>query len=80
MPDSSVRSAIEARYRDLTAQQRRAADYLLAHHRTAFAQSVHDMARAARVSEATLVRFARGIGYGGFQELRAALMDLRSGQ
>jgi DNA-binding MurR/RpiR family transcriptional regulator len=74
-PSSAVRDAIEGRYAALTGQQRRAADYLLAHRRTAFAMSVHELARAAEVSEATLVRLARELGFGGYQGLRAALME-----
>lgn len=72
---STVRDAISEHYGALSAQQKRAADYLLANHRVAFALSVHDLAEQASVSEATLVRFAREIGYAGYQELRAALMD-----
>lgn len=72
---SAVRKAIEASYAQLSTQQRRAADYLLAHHRTAFSLSVQDLAREAGVSEATLVRFARELGYAGYFELRGALME-----
>ena len=75
MAESTVRKAIEACYAELSAQQRRAAEYLLAHHRTAFALSVHELARTVRVSEATLVRFARQLGFAGYLELRAALMQ-----
>lgn len=70
-----MRQSIEACYAKLTAQQRRAAEYLLAHQHTAFAMSVSELAQAAEVSEATLVRFAREIGFTGYHELRAALMD-----
>lgn len=73
VPDSPVRHAIETRYSRFSAQQRRAADYLLNHQKTAFTQSVHELARAAGVSEATLVRFARELGFAGYLELRAAL-------
>ena len=69
-----MRQSIEACYAKLTSQQRRAADYLLAHQHTAFSMSVSDLAHAAQVSEATLVRFAREIGFKGYHELRAALM------
>ena len=69
-----MRQAVEACYAKLTTQQRRAADYLLAHQHTAFAMSVSELAHAAQVSEATLVRFAREIGFRGYHELRAALM------
>jgi DNA-binding MurR/RpiR family transcriptional regulator len=67
--------AIEERYATLSAQQRRAADFLLSHYDDTFALSVHEFGRAARVSEATLVRFARELGYRGYLELRAALMN-----
>lgn len=73
MPESPIRRAIENRYTRFSAQQRRAADYLLKHQKTAFNQSVQELARAAAVSEATLVRFARELGFAGYLELRAAL-------
>jgi DNA-binding MurR/RpiR family transcriptional regulator len=74
-PQDSVglRALLEARYHELSAQKRRAADYLLEHHKTSFALSVQDVARAAQVSEATVVRLARDLGFGGYLELRAAL-------
>jgi DNA-binding MurR/RpiR family transcriptional regulator len=77
MSTSTVRAAIEVAYGRLSAQQRRAADFLLAssNYRTAFGLSVQEMASAAAVSEATLVRFSREIGYAGYHELRAALMS-----
>ena len=73
--ESAVRKTLEAQYPLLTAQQRRAADYLLTHQRTAFSLSVQELARAADVSEATLVRFARRLGFEGYLELRAALVQ-----
>ena len=72
--ESAVRKLLESHYSGLTGQQRRAADYLLANHRTSFAMSVQELARSADVSEATLVRFARRLGYDGYLELRAALV------
>jgi DNA-binding MurR/RpiR family transcriptional regulator len=70
---AALRLLLESRYPDLSAQKRRAADYLLEHHETSFALSVQDVARAAHVSEATVVRLARDLGFGGYLELRAAL-------
>ncbi len=73
-PDAvALRASLEARYHELSAQKRRAADYLLAHQETAFSLSVQELARAAEVSEATVVRLARDLGFGGYLELRAAL-------
>ena len=73
--ESAVRKTLEAQYASLTGQQQRAADYLLSNQRTAFAMSVQELARATSVSEATLVRFARRLGFEGYLELRAALVD-----
>jgi DNA-binding MurR/RpiR family transcriptional regulator len=73
--ESQVRKLLEAQYPGLTAQQRRAADYLLSHQRTVFSLSVQELAREADVSEATLVRFARRLGFDGYLEMRAALVQ-----
>ncbi len=70
-----MRETLERNFHKLSGQKRRAADYLIEHHRTAFAMSVQELARAARVSEATLVRLARDLGFGGYLELRAALIE-----
>jgi DNA-binding MurR/RpiR family transcriptional regulator len=70
---SGVRKAIEAEYTRLRGQKRRVADYVLAHQTTIFSLSVQELGRLADVSEATVVRFARDIGFAGYQELRAAL-------
>jgi len=42
-------------------------------------QSIEDLAAASGVSTATLSRFARALGYGGYSELRAALADTLQG-
>lgn len=73
--DSAIRKKLESHYSALTGQQKRAADYVLENQRTAFSMSVQELARAADVSEATLVRFARRLGFEGYLELRAALVD-----
>ena len=73
--ESQVRKLLEAQYPGLTAQQRRAADYLLSHQRTVFSLSVQELAREADVSEATLVRFARRLGFDGYLEMRTALVE-----
>lgn len=74
--ESRIRVLLETQYPNLTSeQQRRAADYLLAHHRTVFAFSVQELAREAGVSETTLVRFARRLGFEGYLEMRAAFVE-----
>jgi DNA-binding MurR/RpiR family transcriptional regulator len=70
-----IRETVEELYPSLAGQQRRAAAFLLANHRTMFGLSVQGLARAADVSEATLVRFARRLGFSGYLEMRAALVE-----
>lgn len=74
MPPRDVRVRLDRAVATLTGRKLRAARFLRANHRTAFAMSVQELARAAEVSEATLVRLARDLGYAGYHELRGALM------
>lgn len=58
-----------------SASNRAIAEYLLRNPVRGAALSIEDLAAASGVSTATLSRFARALGYGGFPELRAALAD-----
>jgi DNA-binding MurR/RpiR family transcriptional regulator len=59
---------LENRFDGLTASQKRMASYLLAGHDEAAFLPAAALARRIDVSEATVVRFARAIGYSGFPE------------
>lgn len=61
---------------DLTKSQQRIAQFLLARYDEAAFLTAADLAERLDVSQATLVRFARAIGYGGYRELRACLQQL----
>ncbi|MBN1318717.1 MAG: MurR/RpiR family transcriptional regulator [Anaerolineales bacterium] len=60
----------------LTKSQQRIANYLMAFYDEAAFLSASDLALRLDVSEATLVRFARAIGYSGIRELRRCLQGL----
>jgi DNA-binding MurR/RpiR family transcriptional regulator len=60
----------------LTKSQQRIASYLLASYDEAAFLPATDLAQRLDVSEATLVRFAKAVGYGGFRELRRCLQGL----
>lgn len=49
------------------------AEYILAHPQDVMHASVTEVAEAAQVSEATVVRLCQRIGYNGFQDLRVSL-------
>ncbi len=61
---------------NLTKSQQRIASYLLDSYDEACFLPLADLAERLDVSEATLVRFARAIGFGGFRELRRCLQGL----
>jgi DNA-binding MurR/RpiR family transcriptional regulator len=73
---SDFQQRLEDHLPDLTKSQQRIASYLLAGYDEAAFLPASDLARRLDVSEATLVRFAKAIGYGGFRELRRCLQGL----
>lgn len=64
---------------DLSRSQQRIATCLLTSYDEAAFLSAADLARRLQMSEATVVRFAKAIGYDGFPELRRAIQDLYQG-
>ncbi len=70
------RRRLENHYHDLTRSEQRIASFLLADHDAAVFLSAAEMAERLDVSEATIVRFARSIGYDSFPEMRRALQEI----
>lgn len=70
------RHRLEDHYHDLTRSEKRIASFLLADHDAAVFLSAAEMAERLAVSEATIVRFARAIGYDSFPEMRRALQEI----
>jgi len=70
------RQRLEDHLPDLTKSQQRIASYLLASYDEAVFLPAADLAVRLNVSEATLVRFAKAVGYSGFRELRRCLQGL----
>jgi DNA-binding MurR/RpiR family transcriptional regulator len=70
------RQRLEDHLPSFTKSQQRIASYLLASYDEAAFLPAADLAKRLNVSEATLVRFARAIGYDGFRELRRCLQGL----
>lgn len=58
-----------------SASNRLIAEHLLRNPVRGASSSIEDLAEASGVSTATLSRFARSLGFGGFPDLRAALAD-----
>lgn len=56
--------------------EKRVAQYIIDHHEEVIHLSITKLARAADVSEATVVKFCQHIGYSGYQELKIMLAQV----
>jgi RpiR family carbohydrate utilization transcriptional regulator len=65
--------AIKSRYRGLSEKERRIADWILANLDEAVHPSIDELAERIGISESTLVRFVRKLGYNGYRTFRIAL-------
>ena len=68
-------TVIREKYPVLPGNQRKAADFLLAHMREAPFLSIVDLEQQSGASKATIVRLAQRLGYSGFLELREHLIE-----
>ena len=59
MGEQDIFERISSRYFELTASERRAADYILAHRGEVQDRSISELAEGCDVAEATLSRFCR---------------------
>jgi DNA-binding MurR/RpiR family transcriptional regulator len=73
---AQFRQRLEGAYPDLTKSEQRIASFLLASHDEAAFLSASGLARRLDVSEATVVRFAKSVGYVGFPNLRRELQGI----
>jgi DNA-binding MurR/RpiR family transcriptional regulator len=73
---NDFKQRLEDHLPSLTKSQQRIATYLLASYDEATFLSAADLAERLDVSEATVVRFAKAIGYDGFPAMRRHLQEL----
>jgi len=64
---------LSSEYYNLTASEKKAADYIAGHRAQSQTMSISELAMASDVAEATLSRFVRSLGYKGFSDFK---MDL----
>jgi len=77
---SAFRDLIVKAHADLSPQQRVVADFLLEHLDEAALLSLPELAERSGISEATVVRFARRLGFSGFSELRLQFLEMLHAQ
>jgi len=73
---NDFRQRLETHFPSLTKSEQQIASYLMANYDEAAFQPAAELALRLGVSEATVVRFARAIGYDGFPELRRVLQQI----
>lgn len=71
--DISALFAIKDQYDNLSAKEKQIADFILEHPRDSVNPSIEELAERIGISESTMVRFARKLGYSGYQRFRIAL-------
>lgn len=70
---TSIIQLIRSSHAALRKSERKVADYVLGHADDVIHMRIVDLAQEARVSEPTVVRFCRAIGYNSFQSFKLAL-------
>jgi len=73
--NESVFDKISAAYYELTAAEKRTADYIMANRGSSQYLSIAELAEYCGVAEATVSRFCRRLGYKGFNAFRLALAN-----
>ena len=78
--DILVRDRIFSIYDSLYDAEKKAADYLIAHQEDVINMSVSELAQNCDPSQATIIRFCKKIGCGGFHQLKLKLAGEQSRQ
>ncbi len=70
---NSILIKINAVYEGLSNAEKKIADYVLKNPNAAVSSSISELADLSGGSEATIVRFSKKLGFGGYQELKLAI-------
>ena len=70
-----MRQKIQNIYAALRPSERKVADYILSYQGKAGELLIEELAREAKVSQPTVVRFAKAVGYKSFREFKYAMMQ-----
>ena len=78
--EGNLLTRIQERYGLLRKSERVVADYLRAHPEERLDASITELSRKLGVSEATISRVTRALGYSGFQDMKLSLAEDRQGK
>lgn len=73
--NESVFEKISAKYYELTASEKKTADYVMSHQHATQSMSITELAEASGVADATVSRFCRRLGYGGYNAFKLAVAN-----
>ncbi len=73
MQEVSAIYMIRSKYQTLSTKEKIIADFILEHPKDSVNPSIEQLAQNIGISESTMVRFARKLGYSGYQRFRIAL-------
>ena len=71
---SEIKLSIEAKYGDMRASEQKAANYVLKHFEEIRDMSLKELSDQCGVSQPTVLRMVRAIGFLGFKDFRYALI------
>ena len=69
----TVLEQIASTYDELFQAEKKVADYILANHEAAVNSNVSELANSSGVSDATVIRFCKHLGYAGYYQMRLLL-------
>lgn len=72
---NSITILIETRYGDLRASEKKAADYILKHMDKIRGMSLEKAAKKSGVSQPTIIRLTKALGFRGYKEFRYAIVE-----
>ncbi len=75
MSSENVFETISQQYYELTASEKKTADYLMAHQEESQFMSIVELAEESGVAEATVSRFCRRLGYKGYNAFKLAIAN-----
>ncbi len=75
MGTGNVFETISQQYYELTASEKKTADYLMAHQEESQYMSIAELAEESGVAEATVSRFCRRLGYKGYNAFKLAIAN-----
>ena len=79
-PSDNVFELISSSYYDLTAAEKKIADFITANPEIVRDAGISDLADACGTADATVSRFSRKLGYKGFNSMRIAIAQATSGK